>query len=336
MLGCVNVGTKIKNMPKFAQNKTTMRRSLKGFFLAAIAAAAYGTNPLFALPLYDTGLDAVCVIFFRYLLAIPLLLLMMLIRKRSFHLTKAEAGLCLIEGVLVSVSSLTLFYSYTYMEVGLASTLLFIYPLLVTVIMSLFFRERPSALLVVCLCVVMFGVYLLNCSSAGSLSTRGSVLVGISATTYALYMVVINRSRLNLVPTLTSTFYILLFGMVSFVVLFFCDVKVTPLSSSRQWLLCMGIAALPTAFSFICTTRAIQHIGSTFTAILGALEPATAVLIGVFVFGERLEVAQIVVVVLIILAVTVVVAGKDLGTILLRVRRLFPPGHMNENWHSRR
>lgn len=50
-----------------------MKTSFKGYLLGAVAAVSYGTNPLFALPLYDMGMDADSMLLFRYLLALPML-----------------------------------------------------------------------------------------------------------------------------------------------------------------------------------------------------------------------------------------------------------------------
>ena len=49
--------------------------AIKGYGLGALAAASYGTNPLFALPLLGAGIDAYSVLFLRYLFAIPMLAL---------------------------------------------------------------------------------------------------------------------------------------------------------------------------------------------------------------------------------------------------------------------
>lgn len=86
----------------------------------------------------------------------------------------------------------------------------------------------------------------------------------------------------------------------------------------------MALAVFPTAFSFLCTTKAIQYIGSTPTAILGAMEPLTAVFFGVTVFGEILTFRLSCGIILIIMAVILIVAGNNVTAYLIRFRKLFP------------
>ena len=105
-----------------------MNAKAKGYILGSIAAASYGMNPLFAHPLYKAGMDPDSVLFFRYLFAIPLLGIMIKARGRSFKIQRKETFPLIIMGLLVALSSLTLFLSYNYMAAGIASTLLFVYP----------------------------------------------------------------------------------------------------------------------------------------------------------------------------------------------------------------
>ena len=114
----------------------------KGYIIGAIAAATYGTNPIFAIPLYKNGMDTNSVLFFRYLLAIPIIIVMMKMRGRTFSLKKKEILPVISMGIVMSVSSLALFESYNYIGAGIASTILFVYPILVAIIMALLFHER--------------------------------------------------------------------------------------------------------------------------------------------------------------------------------------------------
>lgn len=302
-----------------------MNAKVKGYILAVIAAATYGMNPLFALPLYKSGMDPDSVLFFRYLLAIPILGIMLKKRGRNFTLKRQELRLLIITGLLVSVSSLTLFQSYNYMDAGIASTLLFVYPLFVALIMVIGFKERLTWQTILCLLMVLLGIGLLYKGKDGStLSLTGCILVLISAISYATYMVAINKSILKNVATLKITFYVLLFGLSLFLVrVDFGQSLIVP----KHWYLWANLLALaifPTVISFLCTTSAISSIGSTPTAILGALEPVTAIFFGITIFGEILTPRLIVGILLIILAVTFVVAATHLETYIVRLRKLFP------------
>ena len=302
-----------------------MNAKAKGYILGSIAAASYGMNPLFALPLYKAGMDPDSVLFFRYLFAIPLLGIMIKARGRSFKIQRKETFPLIIMGLLVALSSLTLFLSYNYMAAGIASTLLFVYPIMVALIMAMVFKEKLALQTIVCMLLELGGIGLLYKSEDGStLSLIGTLLVFASSLSYAIYIVGINQTSLKNVATLKVTFYVLLFGLSLFVArLLYSGVLNTP----DQWYLwanLLALAVFPTAISFLCTTGAIQYIGSTPTAILGALEPVTAIFFGIAVFGESLTVRESFGLVMIIVAVTFVIAGGNITSQLVRFRKLFP------------
>ena len=302
-----------------------MNAKAKGYILGSIAAASYGMNPLFALPLYKAGMDPDSVLFFRYLFAIPLLGIMIKARGRSFKIQRKETFPLIIMGLLVALSSLTLFLSYNYMAAGIASTLLFVYPIMVALIMAMVFKEKLALQTIVCMLLALGGIGLLYKSEDGStLSLIGTRLVFASSLSYARYIVGINQTSLKNVATLKVTFYVLLFGLSLFVArLLYSGVLNTP----DQWYLwanLLALAVFPTAISFLCTTGAIQYIGSTPTAILGALEPVTAIFFGIAVFGESLTVRESFGLVMIIVAVTFVIAGGNITSQLVRFRKLFP------------
>ena len=304
-----------------------MNTKVIGYLLGALAEISYGTNPLFALPLYQAGMDPDSVLFFRYLFAIPIIGVMLKVRGRGFAVRRAELPPLVMLGLLVAVSSLTLFESYNYMDVGIASTLLFVYPVIVALIMTLMFKERLTVQTVVSIGGALVGIALLSIGEGGmALSGTGTALVFGSALSYAIYLVAVNRSSIGSMPTLKVTFYMLTFGLSLFVVrLCIGDgLHVPPLGGWYLWVNLIALAVFPTAISFLCTTAAIKHIGSTPTAILGALEPATAVFFGMIVFGQQMLPREWCGFVLIILSVSVVVAGGGVTRYLLRMKRLFP------------
>lgn len=305
-----------------------MNTKAKGYILGIIAAATYGMNPLFALPLYAHGLDADSVLFFRYLFAIPMLGAMLRLRGRNFSVGRRNILPLFAMGMLFALSSLTLFGSYNYMDSGIASTLLFVYPVMVAAIMAMCFGQRLTLRDTLCLAGTIVGILLLyKGNGTASLSLTGTALVMVSSLSYAVYIVAVNRSRLQHLPTLQLTFYVTLFGWMLFAVraILHHGVCLPPEGHAYLWLFMFALGLLPTAVSLLCTTAAIHCIGSTPTAILGALEPVTAIVFGVTVFGEVLTLRDVAGIVLIIAAVTLVICGaKGFPSILVRLRKMFP------------
>ena len=302
-----------------------MNTKTKGYILGTVAAATYGMNPLFALPLYNGGMNPESVLFFRYLMAIPILALMIHARGRSFRVNRREALTLIGMGLLVAVSSLTLFQSYNFMEAGIASTILFVYPIMVALIMSLIFKEKFSLQTGICLLMALGGIAMLYKGGDGTtLSLTGTILALLSALTYAIYIVGINQSTLKNTATLTVTFYVLVFGVSLFIIRLLTGVELTIPSKWYLWANLLALAIFPTAISFLCTTSAIQYIGSTPTAILGALEPVTAIIFGITVFGERITPREAMGIALILIAVTFVIAGGSITLYMTRFRKMFP------------
>ena len=302
-----------------------MKPQVKGYLLGAIAAATYGMNPLFALPLYKTGMDPDSVLFFRYLFALPILGAMIKLRGRNFRLQRREILPLVILGLLLALSSLTLFQSYNYMDAGIASTILFVYPIMVAVIMAVVFKEKLKLWTALCILLALGGIALLYQGGDGAtLSLAGTLLVLVSALSYAIYIVGVNQSALKNVATLKVTFYVLLFGVSLFLIRLDFGRDICLPDRWYLWGNLLALAIFPTAISFLCTTRAIQYIGSTPTAILGALEPVTAVFFGVTVFGEELTLRILCGILMIVAAVTFIVASGSITTYLIRFRKPFP------------
>ena len=285
----------------------------KGFILGAIAAASYGMNPLFTLPLYSAGMSVDTVLFYRYSLAVIVLGIMMKFQKQSFAIKRVDVLPLCIMGLLFAFSSLFLFMSYNYMDAGIASTILFVYPVLVAIIMAVVFKEKVSPITMFSIALAFVGISML-CKSPGgqTLSLVGITFVFLSSLSYAIYIVGVNRSSLKDMPIAKLTFYVLLFGLSVYVVrLQFCtELQVIP--TAMLWINAVSLAVFPTVISLVTMTKAIHYIGSTPTAILGALEPVTALFFGVLVFGEQLTPRIILGILMVITAVTLIIGGKSL------------------------
>ena len=285
----------------------------KGFILGAIAAASYGMNPLFTLPLYSAGMSVDTVLFYRYSLAVIVLGIMMKFQKQSFAIKRVDVLPLCIMGLLFAFSSLFLFMSYNYMDAGIASTILFVYPVLVAIIMAVVFKEKVSPITMFSIALAFVGISML-CKSPGgqTLSLVGITFVFLSSLSYAIYIVGVNRSSLKDMPIAKLTFYVLLFGLSVYVVrLQFCtELQVIP--TPMLWINAVSLAVFPTVISLVTMTTAIHYIGSTPTAILGALEPVTALFFGVLVFGEQLTPRIILGILMVITAVTLIIGGKSL------------------------
>ena len=286
-------------------------KKLIGILCAIGAAVCYGTNPLGALNLYAEGMNTPSVLFYRFGLAWIIIAIVMLFRKESLKVDRREFRTLTALGLLFIGSSLTLYLSFHLMPAGVASTILFTYPVMTAAIMALFFREKIKFATVASIVLSLVGVVLLYWGdSGGTLHLGGVILVLVSALTYALYIIVVDKSPLAM-SSFKINFYVLFYcaaGMALFALLSGQPLMLPP--TPRAWLWVSWLAVVPAIMALVMMVYAAKYIGSTPTAILGALEPTTAVLIGVFVFAEPFSLRLLLGIVLILAAVTIVVLGK--------------------------
>lgn len=291
-----------------------MDAKLRGTVCGIAAAVFYGTNPLGAMNLYADGISTNSTLFYRFGIAVIILGVMMAVQRKTFALTRRELATLAILGVFMSTSSTTLYFSFNFMDVGIASTLLFVYPVMVAVIMATFFHEKVTAATVIAILLSLAGIALLNQTGDGtSLSLWGVTLVMLSSLTYAIYIVVVNKSSLRM-SSVKLTFYVLLFGLFTiYGYTLAMGETVQLLVTPKQWLYATQLALMPTVLSLVLMVIAVHDIGSTPTAIMGAIEPITAVAIGVIVFGENFTPRLAIGIVLILTAVLLIIGGKEMS-----------------------
>lgn len=290
-----------------------MNNNTKGILNGVIASVSYGMNPLFALPLYAQGIEVNSVLFYRYFFAVIIYFLWLkCVKKISLKIAKSELVPLFFLGIFFSLSSLTLFESFHYIEAGIACTILFIYPVIVALIMAIFFKEKITKTVVSAIFLTSIGIALLYKGKSDSvLSLKGVAIVLASALLYAFYIVgVKNIKSIKSMNSEKLSFYVMLFGLLVYVVnLKFCT-NLQGLTTTTAWLFVIGLAIFPTIISLETIGIAIKLIGSTNTAILGALEPLTAIFFGILFFNESLTLRISIGVILILFGVFLIISGK--------------------------
>lgn len=294
--------------------KNISKNALIGYPTGIITGITYGLNPLFAMPLMKAGAAIESILFFRYGGAVLLLGAFIFLSKQSFKISWKQAGILLILGLLFTSSSVCLFESYKYIPSGLATTLVFLFPVFVAIIM-VFLRVMPSWPVWLSIFVTFVGVLIMTRS--GSTQTINPIGVWLSlgsALSYAIFIVIINKSKIiSSISNSLLTFYALLVGAVVFMIkISTSNVAITTgLESSTAWLNLLGLALLPTIVSTATLAIASRNIGATKASVLGVFEPITAILVGTLVFGEALTTNIIVGILLSMAAVTfMIIATK--------------------------
>ena len=290
-----------------------MNSNTKGILNGIIASTSYGMNPLFGLPLYAIGIGVNSVLFYRYFLAVIIYFIWLkFFKKASLKISRQEIIPLFFLGIFFSLSSLTLFEAFHYIEAGITCTILFIYPVMVAIIMGIFFKEKITKTVIFAILLTSIGIILLYKGKPDTaLSIKGILIVLTSALLYALYIVgVKNIKPVKVMNSARLSFYVMLFGLIVYIVnLKFCT-TLQMLPNLKAWLFAIGLALFPTIISLETITIAIQLIGSTNTAILGALEPLTAIFFGILFFHEQLTLRISIGIILILFGVFLIISRK--------------------------
>ncbi len=278
---------------------------IKGYALAAISAISYGMIPYFVIPVKREGLSLNMTLFYRFAIAALCLALILLIKKISFKVSFRDFVVFIILGLFYGGGADLLFLGYDHLTPGIASTLFFVYPVFVVLVMRIFFNEKIKNLTIVALAVILAGVYALSAGdSEVTFKFLGLLIALCSALFYSLYIITINKAGLN-GSGWWVTFYVLLTTSLYYVIKMIITQDEIFIPALSGWINLTAFSLITTVISVTALTYAIKLIGSTPTSIFGALEPVVAVAISVVLFGENLTSRLILGVLLIIAGVVI-------------------------------
>ena len=272
-------------------NAKLSRNAIIGYPAGIITGITYGLNPLFAKPLMNAGASTEAILLFRYGIAVILLGAYLLLKKENFRITLKQAGVLFSLGLLYTASSTFLFEAYKYIASGLATTLVFLFPAMVAIIM-VFLKVVPSWPVWLSIAATFAGVMIMTGGAGAEKVNPLGVWFSIaSAFVYALFIVIINKSKvISSIPNSLLTFYALLTGTFFFIgrCLFSGADLTAGIDGGMAWCNLIGLAVLPTIVSTASLAVATRNIGATKASVLGVFEPITAILVGTMVFGEAL------------------------------------------------
>ncbi len=287
------------------QNKT-----LKGYIFAAASAISFGLIPLFVIPVKRAGISMDVTLFYRFLIAAVMIGAYVLIRKNSLRIRRPDLPKLVIMGLLYALSAEFLFLGYDAMSAGIASTVLYVYPIIVALILAFGFGEKISWITKLSIGIALFGVMFMSWEGESmKFNWVGTLIVLASATSYALYMIIVNKGRL-MASGIVVTFYSVLFSSLFYGIKAIINGQSLVLDSAYWYGFITIFSFVTVVISVLCIVLAINLVGSTPTAVLGALEPAVAVWVSVFFFGEKATWNLILGLVLILSALTVNILGE--------------------------
>ena len=289
------------------------RITVNGIFYAVISSMSFGFSPLFSLALIAAGLSDFDILSYRWLIAGLVLMIYAFAKKKNLRLNSFdEAWKIVLLSVLRAITSVTLLIGYINISSGIAATLNFMYPVIVTLTMVVFFGEKRSAIDYFAILASIFGVYLLA-SGDSIVAHGGNTKLGltcslISAFSFAAYYIVMKQVKADKIEVVKFTTWIMMLSAVYFIICaFIFNGKLTLITDGRCWLNALGLGLWATMVSNITGVKGIRRIGPTMTSVLGALQPVTAVILGVLFLGEHLYFRSLVGISIILVAVCIIV-----------------------------
>ena len=293
--------------------KKKRRITLNGIFYAAISSISFGFSPLFSLGLIAAGLSNFDVLSYRWMVAAIVLVIYALCKKKSLRISSFdEAWKIALLSALRAITSITLLIGYANIASGVASTINFMYPVIVTMTMMIFFGEDKSWINVGAIALSIFGVYLMS-SGEGLIVEGGNTELGlacslISAISFAAYYVVMKQVKADKIEVVKFTTWVMLLSAIYFIIAgIIVDGKINIVTDGKLWMYILGLGLWATMVSNFTGVKAVRRIGPTLTSILGALQPLTAVILGGLFLDEHLGPKTIGGIALIMIAVGIVV-----------------------------
>lgn len=293
--------------------KKHKRIRLNGIFYAIISSASFGFSPLFSLGLLSAGLSNFDVLSYRWLIAGLVLMGYAILKKKSLRPNSFdEAWKIVLLSILRAITSVNLIIGYANISSGIATTINFMYPVIVALCMMIFFREKKSLVDICAIGASIFGVYLLASGDSiiveGGNTRLGLICSIISAFSFAAYYIVMKQVKADKIEVVKFTTWIMMLSALYFIICAFVfEGHITLIKDGKSWLNIIGLGLWATMVSNITGVKAIRRIGPTQTSILGALQPVTALLLGVFFLGEHLYMRSAIGITVILIAVSIIV-----------------------------
>ena len=260
----------------------------KGILFTAASAVIFGFTPVLARISYDGGANGITMSFLRCFLALPFLLGILKFKGVSLAVepgSRIPVCLCGIFGAFAT--TVTLYGSYSYIPVGMATTLHFIYPVLVNMGCILVFKERAVPKKMMALVCGIIGIFLfMDNFSAGSKSGRGILLALISGLLFSIHMIVLDKSGVKNMYYFKMSFYLCLFGAALSGIYGGLTGQLTFRLTGQAWLFAFLVSIFASVGAITLLQLGIRYTGASAAAILSTLEPITSIILGVWFLGE--------------------------------------------------
>lgn len=287
----------------------------KGILMTCISAALFGITPVLASKTYEMGSNALTLTFYRNLMAVPVLLILMAVRKIPFSLTRKEFLLLCGIGVGFRASTTFMLYAaYDYVGIGTATTLHFLYPLFTALVSLLVFKEKLGIKRCCALGLAVIGVAFFADLTGGSLTAMlpGLVLAIASSMTYSGFLTGMEHTALKDMDATKVSCYMALSNALAILCVNIPIGEINFLLPPKAMAYTFIVSICTSFFAFALLQLGIRELGAATASIFCLLEPITSVLAGWLILKEEMTAGKAAGCLLVLGAVTVaLLSGKE-------------------------
>ncbi len=265
-----------------------MNRSLLKYLFALFL---FGSNGIIA---SQITLSSYEIVFLRTMIGSVLLIALFLLSKQkvSFVQNKLDLLFVTISGIAMGTSWMFLYEAYSQTGVSIASLTYYCGPILVMVLAPVIFREKLTFIKLLSFFAVLCGIFFVNIQAMSEGVNGFGIFCGIMSAFMYSAMVIFNKKSKKIVGMENATIQL----VVSFLtVAVFAGLKtgfvVQVPPQDWLWILVLGLVNTGVGCYFYFSS--IGKLPVQTVAILGYLEPLSAVMLSVFILGEKMLPLQI-------------------------------------------
>lgn len=266
----------------------------KGILLTVLSAVLFGITPLITTLIYGFGANSITVVFFRSLFVIPILYSIMKWKHIDLHLQRWDlknVGIIAIFGS--GLTTILLFTSYSYIDVGTATTLHFLYPICVAVLCFFFYKERLGRKKLMALCLAALGTLCFFQPGNGT-SVLGLILAASSAIAYAFYMVQLEKTHLAHHNAFKISFYIAVFILIETIAYHIVIPSIHLSLPPVAYGLLILLSVVSSFLAVVLLQLGIKYLGPSTASLFCLFEPVTSIICGTLFLQEKLTPIKII------------------------------------------
>lgn len=256
--------------------------------LVLLSALGFGSMAIFAKIAYASGLTPTMLLTLRFGLAAAMLAPLVWFRRLRLPRGRTLAGFALM-GALYTAQSQSYFTALMHASSGLVALLLYVYPVLVTLLAVALGWEKLDRRTFVLLALAIAGMMIMLGGDLDG-TALGITLGLMAAFIYAVYIVIGGRLTLGTDP-LAATLIVMAAATAGNGSIAIANGAALP-SDATTWLAILAIA-FASVVAIACFLVGIKHIGASQTSIISTLEPVITLCLGIALLGESASAGQL-------------------------------------------